>query len=44
LVEYLTGLPPQQLLQQKLHKAIVLFKARLDRRAPGGLLRHKDTP
>jgi predicted nuclease of restriction endonuclease-like (RecB) superfamily len=42
VAEYLTGLPPRQLLEQKLHEAIALSKARLERRAPGVLPRHED--
>jgi hypothetical protein len=37
VAEYLTGLPPRQLLEQKLHEAITLSKARLERRAAGSL-------
>lgn len=32
VAEYLTGLPPRQLLEQKLHEAVALSKARLDNR------------
>jgi hypothetical protein len=42
VAEYLTGLPPRQLLKQKLHEAIALSKARLERRAPEVLPRHED--
>ena len=34
VAEYLTGLPPRQLLEQKLHEAVALSKARLENR-PG---------
>ena len=30
VAEYLTGLPPRELLQQKLHAAIEISRARLD--------------
>ena len=33
VAEYLTGLPSRQLLEQKLHEAVVLSKARLESRA-----------
>ncbi|MBA2723360.1 MAG: DUF1016 domain-containing protein [Methylibium sp.] len=33
VAEYLTGLPPRQLLEQKLHEAVALSKARLENRA-----------
>jgi predicted nuclease of restriction endonuclease-like (RecB) superfamily len=33
VAEYLTGLPSRQLLEQKLHEAVVLSKARLENRA-----------
>jgi predicted nuclease of restriction endonuclease-like (RecB) superfamily len=32
VAEYLTGLPPRQLLEQKLHEAVTLSKARLENR------------
>ena len=32
VAEYLTGLPPRQLLEQKLHEAVALSKARLENR------------
>jgi predicted nuclease of restriction endonuclease-like (RecB) superfamily len=33
VAEYITGLPPRQLLEQKLHEAVALSKARLGNRA-----------
>jgi predicted nuclease of restriction endonuclease-like (RecB) superfamily len=33
VAEYMTGLPPRQLLEQKLHEAVTLSKARLENRA-----------
>jgi hypothetical protein len=33
VAEYLTELPPRQLLEQKLHEAVALSKARLENRA-----------
>ncbi|MGS0741779.1 PDDEXK nuclease domain-containing protein [Glaciimonas sp. GG7] len=33
VAEYLTGLPPRQLLEQKLHEAVALSKARIENRA-----------
>lgn len=32
VAEYLTGLPPRQLLEQKLHEAVALSKARIENR------------
>ncbi|WP_205833138.1 hypothetical protein [Azohydromonas caseinilytica] len=42
VAESLTGLPPRQLLEQKLHEAVALSGARLERRAAGALPRQKD--
>jgi predicted nuclease of restriction endonuclease-like (RecB) superfamily len=36
VAEYLTELPPRELLQRKLHEAVALSKARLDARAGAG--------
>jgi len=35
VAEYLTGLPPRQLLEQKLHEAVALSKARMENRVGG---------
>lgn len=35
VAEYLTGLPPRQLLEQKLHEAVMRSKARLENRSSG---------
>lgn len=42
VAEYLTGLPPRQLLEQKLHEAIAKSKARLDRRSAKSLPQEDD--